>query len=420
MNLLSSSILLISFLIHATPAHAYEWDEVNNPANINPHYVYRLDQLPKQGRLDDAHMPWSDNYWESDWGGISLRWQDLDEDQLDPEVKEYVDKYALFAYTPPSKEEVLHMSTDQIKVLSPAEKYDILMSRYDYPTVYSERQRTGPREEDWQGLCHGWVVAAVNYAEPKPVEMTNAEGVKIPFGSSDIKGLLSYYYGVTVYDYARGDRHVVKKADQVQYLDQIDALDIAKWVKLASGAVIFDQSGFSVDLDALDETGIDATIPELNHVYQVGPRAGETNAGAFHVVMANQLGLLNRGFASNINTKVRTSQIWNQPVMGYSSEITSDLTSSHPHAHRGNWVDVTTTLNYVSEIAQTYDPVVNTAKQRLSEITFNYSLELDDAGNIIGGEWQRGFHPSFVWVHDKIDIRGYFSKLNQAYQARFH
>ena len=421
------SVSLIAILIFSPLTHAAEWDDTNDPANINAHYVYRLSDLPQSGRLDNAHMPWSDNYWESDFGGISLRWEGLDPGQLDPDVRYDVDKDALFAYTPPTKAEVLSMSASQVKMLSPAEKYDIFMSHYDYPTVTSERNRTGPYDPDWQGLCHGWVVVAANYSEPKPVVVTNAEGVKIPFGSSDVKGLLSYYYGITAYDYARGNRHVARRAGKVQYLDQVDSFDLANWITLAANALIFDQTGWSVNLDTVDENGLDASIPDVNHVFQVGARTAALNlaplmtgralnAGAFHVVMANQLGRLNKGFSANINLSRYANQIWNQPVVGFTSEVSDDFVH---HSVRGNWVQVTTVLTYVSEIPQTYDAVVGTPMQRFSDITLSYSLDLDDQGNIIGGDWNDREHPGFVWAHDKIDIRGYFSKINAIYQPRF-
>ncbi len=47
------------------------------------------------------------------------------------------------------------MSLDDLKILSPAEKYDIYVGRYDYPTVQSEWKRTNPEDAHWEGLCHG-------------------------------------------------------------------------------------------------------------------------------------------------------------------------------------------------------------------------------------------------------------------------
>jgi hypothetical protein len=50
------------------------------------------------------------------------------------------------------------------------------------------------------GLCHGWAPASITYAEPKPITVTNADGITIPFGSSDIKAQLTYFAA----EYAQG------------------------------------------------------------------------------------------------------------------------------------------------------------------------------------------------------------------------
>ncbi|NBX17181.1 MAG: hypothetical protein EBR09_07440, partial [Proteobacteria bacterium] len=67
------------------------------------------------------------------------------------------------------------------------------MGRFDFPTVQSERRRTSPAAAAWEGLCHGWAPASLEFNEPEPVTVTGENNIKIPFGSSDIKALLSWY-----------------------------------------------------------------------------------------------------------------------------------------------------------------------------------------------------------------------------------
>jgi hypothetical protein len=440
------NFVLISALL-VSSAHAGGFDSLNNPATMG-NYNYRFDSLPTSGNVDDAHMPWSDNYWESDWGGISLRWNTLTQEQLDPEGTETLDKFEQFRYTPPTREQVKAMSKEALTKLSPAEKYDILMSRYDYPTVTAERKRTSPTMEDWMGICHGWVPAAINNPEPAPTEATNKEGVVVPFGSTDVKALLSYYYGVPAYDYARGDRKLIRNGNTFQYLDALDGTDIKKWVSLATGSTVFN-NGYSVNLETTGDAGrckdpvfarpygseercfasltFGGTVETLNVVGQVGQRPSregrmggvsaltDPNPGAFHIVMANQLGIMHRSFVGNINKKLKNAQIWNQPITGFSTTV-----DSYRQGRRGGKVKVTTTLTYVSEIAQMWEPVVGTPKQRFEDMTFSYTLDLDESGRIVGGEWKdRSYHPSFIWKHDKIAIKGYMSKLNEIYHPRF-
>ncbi|MBS1960454.1 MAG: hypothetical protein JST80_13335 [Bdellovibrionales bacterium] len=448
---MKSVFFILSFVLVVTAANADKWDGNNNPANMGKDYKYDFDNLPLTGSVTDNHMPWSDNYWESDWAGISLRWNTYTAEQLDPDQIAFLDKYSTFSYTPPTKDQVLKMAKEDLKKLSPAEKYDLLMGRYDFPTVKSERARTDPGMKDWQGLCHGWVPASINYSEPLPIEAANADGVVVPFGSSDIKGLLSYYYGVPAYDYARGNRILIRKGTQFLGLDIVDAFDPRNWVPIPADTNVWhngygtpvasmpdsaqcDDSGFAARFGGTKDKCIDtfvfgAQVDALNLVGQVGIRPTkdedalfggtkgikDPNAGAFHVVMANQLGLMNRAFAGNINKKIKNAEVWNQPIVGYATQVLSDRRN-----RRGGKVEVETTLRYVTEIPQTWDPVVGTPKQRFDQYTFRYTVELDTDGNIVGGEWNdRKKHPSFIWKHDKLVIKGYMSKLNEIYHPRF-
>ncbi|MBC7396670.1 MAG: hypothetical protein H7333_04430 [Bdellovibrionales bacterium] len=429
-------ILIALFLALTSSAHADSWNSTNDPSNLSEAYNYTFDRMPLSGGVASDHMPWSDNYWESDWGGISLRWNTLTVAQRDPDLFEYraVDRQALFQYVPPSLAQLKTMSREALINLSPAEKYDILMSRYDYPTVQSERERTDPGMHDWQGICHGWVPAAINHVEPLPVDVTNSDGMVIPFGSTDVKGLFSYYYGVTAYDYARGERKVARSGSLFQVLDQIDLFDPSTWVSLTPGAVVFNGNGGQISPDSLNDSAacadpaiwaqygsvekckiafsISGNVPDLNGVGQVGARGSKSdpNAGAFHVVMTNQLGLMHRAFAANLNRFGKATEIWNQPVTSYESRVDYDNGN-----RRGRRVGITTTLTFVTESPQSFEAVVGTPLQRFEKMVFSYELEIDSSGQIVGGNWRGGKHPGFLWKHDPIAIKGYFTKLNEIY-----
>lgn len=219
------SIALVSQAsVYAAPVE--EWNEANNPQIMNDAYEYKLTKLPTSAHLPKERAPWSDNYWQSNRGGISFRWFGTNYKETDK------DKPAYFNYLLPTKEEVLKMTEAQLKKLSPAEKFDILHGRYDYPTVMAERARTSPEAKNWEGLCHGWIQAAIHHPEPEPNVGVNPDGVVVPFGSADIKGLMTYYYGVKMYDYARGQRWVGRYDGKIQYLDSIDSMDGSVWKDL--------------------------------------------------------------------------------------------------------------------------------------------------------------------------------------------
>ena len=120
-------------------------------------------------------------------GGITYRWNDKD-----------VEEEKRFSY------EIIKEFKDlkeDIKKLSPAEKYDLFLGRSEFPLTNYERKRTnilktieGHESYDkdfkiptWEGLCHSWAPATILYSNPEPVTMVGKKGHKIEFGSSDIK-----------------------------------------------------------------------------------------------------------------------------------------------------------------------------------------------------------------------------------------
>src|ERR1035437_1901553 len=75
-------------------AFADQWNPQNDPAIMDPNFVYQLNQLPLDGKLD--FTPWSETYWASKKGSINLRWNHPNPDG--------------FKYSSPSREEVMSMS----------------------------------------------------------------------------------------------------------------------------------------------------------------------------------------------------------------------------------------------------------------------------------------------------------------------
>ena len=406
--------ILLGLTLFASFARAESWNGNNNPANMDT-YNYRFDQMPLSGAVEPAHMPWSDNYWESDWGGISLRWSSLTVRQRDPDLLEYdsINRDALFQYAPPSLGRLKQMSRDELVKLSPAEKYDILMSRYDYPTVNAERTRVDPSIPNWQGLCHGWVPASINNPEPMPTDVMNADGILIPFGSSDLKGLMTYYYGVIAYDFARGEGGIAKNNNYLDVLNQPAFSSPLTAFNFAAGSLasrFLENAFFSqIERPRPKPTGYQNVVGQIG----VHTSLNDPNPGAFHVVMANQLGLMHQAFAGNLNLTVHPNEIWNQPISSFTSKVDYD----HRSPYGGN-VGITTSLTFVTEIPQTWDAVVGTPNQRFKTMIFSYDLEVDSDGMITGGRWRAGIHPNFLWNHHHIPVLGYYSKLNDIFHSK--
>lgn len=336
-----------------TPSQLHEaWNQANDPLNLGSRWERRLASLPVQAEL--ARTPWSDTYWPSNRRGIAWRWQQPGE------VGQPV--YALA-----NREQILHMTPEELARLSPAEKFDIANAHYDFPTVRDEWMRTSVHDEDWFGICHGWAVAALNFAEPRPSTFVNADGIGIPFGASDVKALLTYYQG-----------------------------EVDKSTLRALGTRC--------------EANLDAD-PKLGDVLA---SCRDTNAGAFHVVLANLIGSARRGFAVDV---VRGEQVWNQPVYGFASVLGASRAPSAGSAPGTvREVMVETQMRYAVESAPSWDALVGTPAEKLGTKTYQYWLELDQDGAILGGSWASADFPDFLWTEDFAGFgQGDWRKLGEIY-----
>lgn len=365
MRCLSKSLILVSITIpaltgcgsqsprtQATSSFKEAWNAANDPVNLRDAYEVHLASLPSGGTV--ARAPWTDTYWPSSRGGIADRWND----QTSPSA---------FDYKLAKKNAVKNMTLAARAKLSPAEKYDIYMGRFDYPLVNEERQRTSPDDAAWFGLCHGWAPAAINFEEPQPVTVASADGIELPFGSSDVKALLTF-----AQQYGEDDRTVGERCNH--------------------------------DL---------AVAPD----HANDPECRDTNAGSFHIIIANQLGLLQKAFVAEVN---RDYQIWNQPVYGFESKVISVSGDVYAGAAPGTVkiASVRTEMNYVSELGADWDPrPVAAFPSQLNRKTYEYMLELDADGAIIGGEWKTHGRPDFLWTQEAPLFTGYLAGVKELYEA---
>ncbi len=325
------------------------WNEANDPLNLEGEFERKLDLLPLEGALEV--QPWSDSYWPSYEGGVGARW---------------VVGETGFDYPTHNKRQIGRMSLAKLAELSPAEKFDVLNGDYRYATVKSERNRTSPDNQHWEGICHGWAPAAIAFAEPKSVLATSDAGVEVPFGSSDIKALLSLYVG----------NH---------------------------GNSAFRALGARCNYDLTE-----------NPEFASRPECRDTNAGAFHIVLTNYIALLKQAFVADVT---RDQQVWNQPVHGFSTVVVSTQDPSEGAAP-GTVKEavIETQMAYSLEISPEWDAVVGTDGQSNELKTYKYRVELNAEGEIIGGEWMQEDRPDFLWTQDKPEFTARFAKLAELYE----
>ncbi len=306
------------------------WDQANEPIRMLPSdYEVVFQSLPLSGQLD--RQPWTDSYWPSYRGGLAARWRD---DISGHDVN------------PVTFDQARLMEPAQLSRLSPAEKFDLFVGDDSFTLFNSEIKRTSPDDEAWFGICHGWAPASLAFKEPKAITLTGANGLAIPFGSSDIKALLSLYSA----DYAQ----------------------VKSWMLAARCNDDF------------------AKNPEAENK----PGCRDTNAGAFHLVLANLIGIKKRGFVADLT---RDIEVWNQPIAGFSTKVLSESRGRSRGASFWTVREVTveTTIQYGAEISPEWASVGSKMMTR----TYNYRLEINRRGMIIGGAWLSEQRPDFLWTN---------------------
>lgn len=315
------------------PDMGSEWDGVAQPL-VSEASEKRFSALPLKGKAGNNRRYWSADYWALKKGLINYRW--------------YSGEYG-FDLASPDRNQALQMSEAELSALSPTEKFDLLLGRYHYPLKAEVAQYANPNAEYWEGICHGWAPAAINHNEPKPKTLRNPDGVRVPFGSTDIKALISYYYAYTY------------KAP----------------------------TNFQVGRRCPESGGLFNWNRDCKN---------DLNAGTFHIILGNNLGKKKRSFIADIK---RYEEVWNHPFTDYTSEITGRRPPGwlFPKPGVAEIVSVKTKVSYIDESeTNTWEPVLGTNIQKNGVKSYEYDLQLDKDGMIMGGTWKSKERPDFLWT----------------------
>jgi hypothetical protein len=349
-------IFLMAILINALTSSAQSqkeiqetWEGFSSPDIFSSGFAQDFNRLPLEGSIEINPRAWSGDYWPSNRGGINIRWNSPAQVGFD--------------YPSPTKTEAARMELFELAALSPTEKYDLFTGNYDYPLKLEAATTASKLASDWAGICNGWAPASLFHNEPTAKLMTNPDGIKIPFGSSDIKALISYFYA---FHHDTGTNQMGLRCF------------FGSWM----GGV----RNCSDDL----------------------------NAGAFHIVITNKLGLQREGFLVDVD---RFREIWNQPAVGFKSKVlASNLPRSEKAASKAvREVRISTEFFYVDEsIVNTWEVVHGTKNQSVAKRDLQYRIELDAEDKIVGGTWESRDRPDFIWkkrAASSNDFTGIFTQL---------
>ena len=376
--------LLIPQLLFARTTQYDKMVGVNSPWRFLKNYSIKFDELPTEGSLADK--PWSGDYWADFLGGTTYRWYPL------PKSKQDKKNPVRFGYSLPTPEEIKKMD---LRTLSPAEKYDLYMGDSNWTITKQERERTGVlktikgtssydpsfKVEGWWGLCHAWAPATVLYKNPAPITLKNPQGIKIPFGASDIKALLSLHMHT-----------VPERSSEYTFLGDRCFTDLksifGKWAKF------WNTHSPGADEAALRELQIKAREGLENELKGL-KECNDMNPGAFHVALGNSIGHNKDGFVMD---KDRGAETWNQGVYGYKVKILktrNEKVKDKPFTVHS----IENTVTWVTEIGHSWKKVKGGIG--LTTTKYIYDLYLDENGNIKGGKWLTQDlmdRPDIIWM----------------------
>lgn len=320
--------------------NALQYDGVSESILLDLPTSFNFDLLPLEGRVTPKGKYWSGDSWRFTQGSINLRWN--------AGLREG------FNYFSPTRREALTMPSEKIKALSPSEKYDLYMGRYDFPLRWEVDWIARSGTADWEGICHGWAGATINHPEPSPKTLVNPDGVEVYFGSADIKALVSYAYSKVL---IRDEESLGKRCE-----------------KDTNSNDVFDEDYCDDDLSPM----------------------------SFHAVLANYLGLRGRSVIADID---RYREVWNHPVIQFNSVIEKTTRTA-----LGRTLQIRTKITYLDVVDKNswekHPPLY-------SYMTMKYELVLDQKGNITNGKWLSRERPDFLWTVRPVEkFDGYLSGIN--------
>jgi hypothetical protein len=356
------------------------WNHRNNPEGMarfaQQSLNYTLAELPLKGEA--ANKAWPDTYWPTYQDSTNARWQGKDE--LSP-LEKYDAAFNGWEIEPGFMDLAPYdagncedgFDKDYYEKLGPAARWmsnnkgnkkarDLVYRNGSETPVCDDE--TKDAVETWWGLCHAWAPAAVN--EPEPTYPVTVNGVT--FYQADIKGLIQ-----TVYDSSRS----------IILGGRCNSKDVER-----------DEQNRPIDENCRD-----------------------TNAGSFHVIMSNFLGIHKMGF---LEDRTYDYQVWNQPVQRFEvTQLTEvnlekalELVGLEGDTYTYNdeavkFAEVFATLTYITESDAEARALVPELAQYERTDNYVYLLEMDADGEIIGGEWLQGRggetrwgvseQPDFLW-----------------------
>ncbi|MBX7116431.1 MAG: pre-peptidase C-terminal domain-containing protein [Myxococcaceae bacterium] len=238
------------------------WSSRDNPSLFSTNLEMKLEALPMNGEAEK--IPWAGSYWPTYEDSINHAWDGADSPSLKYEkafggsqVEDKVSRMRGIDSAVGQKE----CSSNTECTSETGEALECAKRRG------KDKGRCIPT---WWGICHAWTPAAILFPEPKNSVVRNGVTFQVP----DLKALASLVHdgATTQFVSLRCDKN--------------------------NGAP--DGGGLRLD--------------EYGRPSNANSECRDTNAGTYHVLLANYLGKMKQSFAED---RTLNYEVWNQPLRGY-------------------------------------------------------------------------------------------------------
>lgn len=373
--------------------------------------IHRLEAMGLT-EFEMANPPWTSSFLPANRGYAANNYHQKSGNLLsflsgefsyDSNRDEYFDDYADF------QSGQITLTPEVIAELSTADKYDLLIGNFRNETSFSYRlfsmadylNNQFGKLTQWTGMCHGWAPASV--AQPAPrrtVYLTSVDGrYRIPFYPNDIKSLLTVAYANSTRAFAVDNR--------IQTSSNPD-----DWNKSTIMPMIGNSCRNSNPRVDRDNGGrVRITDSDFNDNIS---NCEDVNSAFYHLAILNLMGRHNQAMVVDID---HDDKVNNHPTAGFKIKYFNPSNQNFYNTYRGAMAEVgsfddsrrefrSPRARYIIgvEIEMTFVDYRYFGKkiatdvdiQKYKKRTFDYDLELDASGNIVGGEWVNDIRESRV------------------------
>ena len=323
--------------------------------------------------------------------------------------------------------------------------------------VWYQWEASSTEDYSWMGHCHGWAPAALLEQKPQRAVLAQKDGKKVLFTEGDIRGLMTKLWadqapesgqffgarrcetdkyptdefgritdGMVCYGKTTGDctdpavgKRIYVKNNRIEsgMIEYTESLTESKG-KIAAVTAEMNNDQFAVtvfntvaDFTSWNRSGRRVLPPTAQvAVLLLTTGCRDVNPMTYHLALTKLIKERKTGFVFD---RMRSSQVWNQPVFGYEmTYLPIRLNAKDP---TGNTLSVAGEPVAISEVNDPFaayrahgtaylvtvavaalygvenGPMTSYKKDGSDEasdrLSTTYTLELDSQKNIIGGEW---------------------------------